>query len=175
MEWFDRPGGEPVELHQPSQRWGELASQWSAAIGRVLSELRPRVEHIGSTAVPGLVAKPVIDPQVSVPDVNDETAYRPPLESLGLVLRAREHGHRLFRLPPGQPRTVHVHVCQRGSTWEREHLVFRDELRARPELVMAYAQLKQRLADEVGQDRAAYTEGKSEFIRRVVETANRSA
>jgi GrpB-like predicted nucleotidyltransferase (UPF0157 family) len=70
---------------------------------------------------------------------------------------------------------VHVHVCQRGSTWEREHLVFRDELRARPELVVAYAQLKQRLADEVGQDRAAYTEGKSGFIRRVVESANRSA
>lgn len=175
MEWFADPGGEPVELHQPSPSWGPLGSQWSAAIERVLSELRPGVEHIGSTAVPGLVAKPVIDLLVSVPDVDDESAYRSPLESLGLVLRAREPGHRFFRPPPGQPRSVHVHVCQRGATWEREHLVFRDELRARPELAAAYGQLKQRLADEVGQDRAAYTQGKSEFIRRVVESADRSA
>jgi GrpB-like predicted nucleotidyltransferase (UPF0157 family) len=173
VEWFDRPGGEPVELHPPSPRWRELADQWTAAIGSALAALAPRVEHVGSTAVPGLVAKPVVDLQVSVPDVDDEQAYRPALESLGLVLRAREPGHRFFRPPAGQPRTVHVHVCGRGSAWERETLVFRDRLRARPEIAAAYAELKQRLTAELGADRAAYTEGKSGFIRSVVDSAGR--
>jgi GrpB-like predicted nucleotidyltransferase (UPF0157 family) len=115
----------------------------------------------------------VIDLQVSVPDIEDEPAYRPALESLGLVLRAREPGHRFFRPPAGHPRTVHVHVCELGSTWEREHLAFRDELRARPELAAAYAGLKQGLAAAVGADRAAYTDGKSAFIRRVVDSTHR--
>jgi GrpB-like predicted nucleotidyltransferase (UPF0157 family) len=173
VEWFDRPGGEPVELHPPSPRWQELARQWTAAIGRVLAALSPRVEHVGSTAVPGLVAKPVVDLQVSVPDVDDEPAYRPALESLGLVLRAREPGHRFFRPPAGEPRTVHVHVCGRGSVWERETLVFRDRLRADPRIAADYARLKQRLAAELGADRAAYTEGKSAFVRSVVDSAGR--
>jgi GrpB-like predicted nucleotidyltransferase (UPF0157 family) len=161
---------EPVELHQSSPQWVQVADAWIAAIQRVLARLAPRVEHIGSTAVPGLVAKPVIDLQVSVPAVDDEQAYRPALESLGLVLRAREPAHRFFRPATGQPRTVHVHVCERGSTWEREHLAFRDQLRAHPDVAVAYAELKERLATEAGADRAAYTERKSAFIRDVLDS-----
>ena len=63
-EWFDRPGGEPVELREPSPRWLKLAEEWSDAIGRALFPLRPRIEHVGSTAIPGLLARPVIDLQV---------------------------------------------------------------------------------------------------------------
>ncbi|MEJ7691066.1 MAG: GrpB family protein [Nocardioidaceae bacterium] len=172
-EWFDRPGGEPVELHEPSPGWLDLADQWMVAIQGRLESVRPRIEHVGSTAVPGLVAKPVVDLQLSVPDVADELAYRPGLESLGLVLRAREPEHRFFRPPAGQPRTVHVHVCRHGSEWERVHLLFRDELRAKPDLAAAYARLKEGLAREVGSDRFAYTECKTEFIRGVVESADR--
>ncbi|WP_246078838.1 GrpB family protein [Modestobacter excelsi] len=157
-----------MELHPPSPDWLRVADHWAAAIRRELSPLTPRVEHIGSTAVPGLLAKPVVDLQVSVPDVDDEASYRPALETLGLVLRAREPGHRFFRPPTGQPRTVHVHVCARGSTWERDHLAFRDRLRARPEVAAAYAALKQHLAATVGHDRVAYTEGKSAFVRSVL-------
>jgi len=76
-EWFDRPGGEPVELREPSPRWLKLAEEWSDAIGRALFPLRPRIEHVGSTAIPGLLARPVIDLQVSVPDVAEESTYRP--------------------------------------------------------------------------------------------------
>lgn len=171
-EWFDRPGGEPVELHQPSDRWLEVAQTWSNAIVGVLAPLQPRVEHVGSTAVPGLIAKPVIDLQVSVRDLADEPAYRPGLESLGLVLRAREPERRFFRHPAGEPRVVHVHVCSQGSKWEREHLLFRDQLRARPELVVVYAQLKLDLQHRVGWDRFAYTEGKTDFIRQVIQAAD---
>jgi GrpB-like predicted nucleotidyltransferase (UPF0157 family) len=169
VEWFDRPGGDPVVLHQPDERWPELAARWAAAIQRDLAGLDARVEHVGSTAVPGLIAKPVVDLLVTVPDVDDEPAFRPPLEALGLVLRAREPGHRFFRPPAGQPRTVHVHVCDRGSVWEREYLVFRDRLRADPDLVARYAELKERLAAELGADRTAYTVAKAEFIRGVID------
>jgi GrpB-like predicted nucleotidyltransferase (UPF0157 family) len=172
VEWFDRPGDDPIELRQHAADWAVRADEWAAAIRRALPTLAPRVEHVGSTAVPGLVAKPVLDLQVAVPDVEDERTYRPALESLGLVLRVREPGHRFFRRPAGQPRTVHVHVCQRDSPWERDHLAFRDRLRARPELATAYADLKRRLADELGSDRAAYTDGKSAFIRSVLDSGD---
>jgi GrpB-like predicted nucleotidyltransferase (UPF0157 family) len=107
-----------------------------------------------------------------VPDVDDESAYRPELEALGLILRAREPGHRFFRPPAGQPRVVHVHVCQRDSEWERDHLVFRDRLRADRGLAAAYAELKRQLVREVGTDRFAYTDGKSAFIRDAIEDAS---
>ena len=173
VEWFDRPGGEPVALREWSPLWSRFAEEWSSAILGALTPLRPRVEHVGSTAVPGLIAKPVIDVLVAVPDVADEAAYRPGLESLGLVLRAREPYHRFFRPPADRPRVVHVHACSQDSRWERERLIFRDQLRARPDLAATYAQLKEHLVREVDSDRAAYTEGKTAFIRRVVETADR--
>ncbi len=68
-EWFDRPGGEPVRLREPSPEWGAVAAFWRTAIEAALAPLQPRVEHVGSTAVPGLVAKPVVDLQVSVPEL----------------------------------------------------------------------------------------------------------
>lgn len=172
MEWLDRPKGEPVELVASSPRWTESAAEWTDAIRRTLSALRPRVEHVGSTAVPGLVAKSVVDLQVSVPDVANELAYRTGLESLGLVLRAREPQHRFFRPPAHEPRVVHVHVCGQGSDWEREVLLFRDQLRVRPDLAADYARLKQRLARQVGSDRRAYNEGKADFICSVVRTVD---
>ena len=175
MEWFDRPGGDPVELREQSTEWATRAGEWIAAIRVALLVLDLRVEHVGSTAVPGLIAKPVIDLLVSVPDLADERAYRPALESLGLVLRAREPDHLFFRPPAGHPRTVHVHVCATGSAWEREHLAFRDELRARPDVAAAYAELKVRLAVEFRADRAAYTDGKAAFIRSVIDSTGTSS
>jgi GrpB-like predicted nucleotidyltransferase (UPF0157 family) len=172
-ELFDRPGGEPVELRPHSPEWAERAARWTASIGSALASLDPRIEHVGSTAVPGLVAKPVVDLLVTVPDVvEDEPVYRPALQSLGLVLRAREPGHRFFRPPAGQPRTVHVHVCQHRSDWERDFVVFRDRLRESPDLAAAYAAMKQRLAANLGADRTAYTEAKAGFIRSVIDGAS---
>ena len=72
----------------------------------------------------------MIDIQVSVVDVGDELSYLRRVESAGLVLRLRERGHRLLWPPAAKPREVHVHICGCGSTWERDHLLFRDYLRA---------------------------------------------
>lgn len=167
-EWFDAPGGEPVELHEPDPAWSSLAEAWMTNIVTAVAPLPVEMEHIGSTSIPGLIAKPVIDLQLAVPDIIAEASYDTGLRSLGLVLRQREAEHRFYRPPAGEPRVVHVHVCQRGSSWERDHLAFRDRLRADPTLAGAYASLKRRLAAEVGHDRLEYTAQKSRFISDVL-------
>lgn len=144
--------------------WSEIADQWMNQIRQALGHQPARIEHIGSTSVVGLQAKPVVDIQVSVPDIADEASYRPALESLGLVLRLREEDHDFFRPPAGETRTVHVHVCEIGSPWEQEKIRFRDRLRADPELVNQYAALKRKLLVEADGVRAAYTQGKTDFI-----------
>ncbi|QIV87859.1 GrpB family protein [Glutamicibacter mishrai] len=168
-EWFGSPGNEPVRLVEHDPDWAIQALDWALRIQRAIGSIAESVEHIGSTAVPGLVAKPVLDLLVVVPNIADEPVYRHSLESLGLVLRQRETDHRFFRPPAGELRTVHVHVCEAGSLWEQEHLVFRDRLRADASLAGAYANLKRGLARSVGHDRLAYSAGKSQFIKDVVD------
>ncbi|MEF9981283.1 MAG: GrpB family protein [Glutamicibacter sp.] len=168
-EWFDKPGGEPVHLVEHDPSWAVQAADWMLRIKAAIGPDAASAEHIGSTAVPGLIAKPVLDLQIAVPDISEESAYRSGLEALGLVLRQRETGHLFFRPPAGEPRTVHVHVCQLGSVWEREHLVFRDRLREDANVATAYAELKQDLATRVGDDRIAYARGKAQFIKDVVD------
>ncbi|MGH9199023.1 MAG: GrpB family protein, partial [Acidimicrobiia bacterium] len=87
-----------------------MFDEFRARLAGVLGEVAVRIDHVGSTAVPRLPAKPVIDIQVSVRDVEDEESYRDAIESLGWPLRAREQDHRFFRPPSSDERTVHVHV-----------------------------------------------------------------
>lgn len=169
VEWFDAPGGEPVILSGYTDEWPRSASNWIKRIQSVLNAIDLEIDHIGSTAVPGLSAKPVVDLQVQVPDLADEPAYIRPLETLGLVLRARGEDFRFLRPPSGQQRTAHVHVCEKGSGWARDHLAFRDALRADRELATEYANLKSVFAQTVGHDRAAYNAGKASFIRKVID------
>ena len=119
---------------------------------------------VGSTAVAGLASKPIVDVQVSVPDVEDEAAFRGTIEAQGFVLRFVEPGHRYFRPPPGLPRLWQVHVCSLGSRWERDHLLFRDYLREHVGRAADYAALKRRLAEEYRHERIAYTDAKAPFI-----------
>jgi GrpB-like predicted nucleotidyltransferase (UPF0157 family) len=96
--------------------------------------------------------------------VEDEASYRPAIESEGFELRWIEPHHRYFRPPPELARTAHIHVCTTSSTWERNHLLFRDYLRAHAEAARDYAALKERLATEYRQDRIGYTDAKTGFI-----------
>jgi GrpB-like predicted nucleotidyltransferase (UPF0157 family) len=167
VEWFDQPIGEAVEVHDPSGEWAAIGHGWEERLRRALSPVPVLVDHVGSTSVPGLAAKPVIDMQVQVPDLADERAYVPALESLGTVLRARGADFRFFRPPAGRPRNVHIHVCEAGSAWAEEHLAFRDALRGDAFLAREYEGLKRRLAETVV-ERADYNAGKESFILAVV-------
>jgi GrpB-like predicted nucleotidyltransferase (UPF0157 family) len=160
-----------VELVPYDPTWPGRFEEMRARLAAALGPTALRIDHVGSTAVPGLGAKPVIDIQVSVPDVDDEAAFVGPIEAQGFGLRWIEPGHRYFRPPPGLPRLWQVHVCTVGSRWERVHLLFRDYLRAHGATAAEYEALKRRLAAENREDRIAYTDAKGPFIDGVVARA----
>lgn len=122
--------------------WPAAFQRWRDRLAGELGDAALRVEHVGSTAVPGLAAKPTIDIQVSVALLEEETRYVPGVEATGLVLRSRDDYHRFFRPPADRARDVHVHVCPAGSAWEREHLLLRDYLRTHEQASRAYAAAK---------------------------------
>lgn len=159
-----RPVADPIEVVAYRDEWAASFTAWRKRLHRTLGEAAVRIEHVGSTAVQGLPAKPIIDVQVSVRDVEHEASYVPAIENLGVPLRFREPGHRYFRPSGEQPRTVQIHVCTAGGEWERDHLLFRDYLRADSDARAAYAQLKRKLSERYRDDRLAYNEGKTGFI-----------
>jgi GrpB-like predicted nucleotidyltransferase (UPF0157 family) len=145
------------------QRFESEAATFRTAIPAAVA-----IDHVGSTAVPGLDAKPTIDIQLSVTDLSDRSSYEPQLQSLGYVLFPDdEPEHEFFRRPDPLPRDFHVHVCEMGGDWSRRHIGFRDHLRANPEDAVAYAALKRRLARLHRHDGEAYSEAKTDFIRAI--------
>jgi GrpB-like predicted nucleotidyltransferase (UPF0157 family) len=127
------------------------------ALGRTAK----RVEHIGSTAVPGLAAKPIIDVLLTVENPDDEQAYLPALEAAGFELRVREPGHRMFRT---RERDVHIHVWGDSDPEVVRYLRFRDRLRQSPEAQHAYEQLKLDLAKRDWRDMNEYADAKGALI-----------
>jgi GrpB-like predicted nucleotidyltransferase (UPF0157 family) len=162
---------QPVEIVAYDQGWPERLEAWRGRLAGLLGPVGLRIEHVGSTSVPGLAAKPVVDIQVSVADLGDEDRYVSPCEAAGLQFRLRDDEHRYFQPPPAQPREVHVHVCQRGSEWERVHLIFRDYLRSSAVAREAYAAAKREAARIWGNDRPAYTEAKTDVILGILDRA----
>jgi GrpB-like predicted nucleotidyltransferase (UPF0157 family) len=142
-------------------RFAALAGPLRAALGAVAR----RIDHVGSTAVPGLAAKPVVDIQVSVESLEPMSPYLLALESLGYVWRPDnpDRTRRFFREPPGQPRT-HLHVQRAGSFGEQAALLFRDYLRAHPPAGERYVALKRELAMQYRNDRVTYTGSKAPLI-----------
>lgn len=167
----DRPRRDPVEIVSYDDSWPILFDAWSHRLSSALGTIAKRIEHIGSTAVSGLPAKPVIDIQVSVEDLTDEPRYVPAIEALGVQLRSRDDEHRYFRPFSGRPRDVQVHVCAVGSRWERVHLLFRDYLRADAAARLSYTESKREAAARWREDRIAYTEAKSGTILKLIEAA----
>ena len=157
--------------------WPARFRAWRERLSAALGDVARRNEHVGSTAVPGLPAKATVDIQVSVARLDDEVRYVPAIESTGLLLRSRDTLHRFFRPPADLARDVHVHVCEQGSEWEREHLLFRDYLRSDSTAREIYAAVKQELAARWSDDRIAYTEAKTatvlELLDRAEEWSNR--
>jgi GrpB-like predicted nucleotidyltransferase (UPF0157 family) len=165
-------GTDPVEIVDYDAQWPARFEDMRAKLADSLGPLAQRIDHVGSTAVAGLPAKPVVDIQISVPDVDDTDAYRAGIEEHGLALRYVEPGHRYFRPRPGGPRLWQVHVCQTGSAWERVHLLFRDYLRARPDVAADYAAMKRRAALDNPTDRIAYNDAKTPWIEAALSAAD---
>jgi GrpB-like predicted nucleotidyltransferase (UPF0157 family) len=163
-EEFELIGGieqRTIHIAAPDPSWPLRFAAERDRITTALGTTARRVDHIGSTSVPGLAAKPIIDIQVSVPDIDDEQSYVDPLQAAGYRLRVREPGHRMLRTPE---RDVHVHVCGAGSAWERRHLLFRDWLRRDPADLAAYQELKRKLAAQEWADMNAYADAKGPLV-----------
>jgi GrpB-like predicted nucleotidyltransferase (UPF0157 family) len=161
----------PLVVMDYDPAWPKTYERWRHRIGAALGPAALGIEHVGSTSVPGLAAKPIVDIQVSVADLADEPRYVPQLEGSGLVLRSRDEMHRYFRPPAGQPREVHVHVCTARSQWERDHLLFRDYLRADPAACRRYAEAKRANVRRWSDDGWGYTEAKTGVVLDILEQA----
>lgn len=134
-----------------------------------------RIEHVGSTAVPGLGAKPILDLLLGGPSLQAVEARIPDLCACGYDYLPEHEAvlpqRRFLAWPRSRPRRFHLHGVALGGDFWVDHLLFRDALRASPALTAAYLTLKQGLADRFQDDRAAYTEGKTAFITAVVAKA----
>jgi GrpB-like predicted nucleotidyltransferase (UPF0157 family) len=154
--------------------WPDLFARLGADLRQALGKVALRIDHIGSTSVSGLAAKPIIDVQISVASFEPLDAFRIPLQGLGFVFRADnpDLNKRYFREPPGTRRT-HIHVFRAGSWSEQLALLFRDYMRTHDEDARQYAELKYRLAAQCQDDRTGYTDAKSPFIWETMAKAHR--
>lgn len=144
-----------------NDQWPGIYLEHQRRIRDALRQAAVRIEHIGSTSVPGLAAKPIIDIVVTVADITAEEDYLDALLGAGYVLRVREPGHRLVRTPSLD---VHVHILGSGDPAFDAYILLRDHLRADPEDRALYENTKRVLLTEVWDDMNAYSEAKSEVI-----------
>ncbi|MFF2887328.1 GrpB family protein [Paenibacillus sp. NPDC057967] len=156
-----------------SSVWKELFLQTGQLLRQALQEKAIRIDHIGSTSVEGLAAKPIIDIQISVPDYKNLEQYQNEIESAGFMLRPDnpDQSKRYFRELPGHRRT-HVHVRQYGSYSEQLSLLFRDYLRTHPQDCDRYTEEKHKLFRKFYHDRPQYVEGKGPIVWDILQKAH---
>ena len=159
-----------VVLRPYDGRWAELFELERLRLQTALGDDVLAVEHIGSTSVPGLAAKPILDVGVAVERFEAAFALVPRLEELGYTFRGEQGIPRRHYFVRGsdQSRTHHLHLLEQSNPEWRDLLGFRDRLRAQPETLRAYEALKRGLAKRYLNDREAYTDGKYRFVRTVL-------
>jgi GrpB-like predicted nucleotidyltransferase (UPF0157 family) len=155
-----------VRIVDYDPRWPEMAAAEMARIEAALGEHSVRIDHVGSTAVQGMAAKPIVDLQASVAAIEPTECYARPLQKVGYLF-ARDPDSpdfHFFGKPVERPRTFHLHVCAAGSDHELRHLAVRDYLRARPGEALRYEEVKRELVAAHPGDRLAYIEGKAGHV-----------
>ena len=167
-----------LECYDPA--WERRFTDEAATLRSAFGTLARRIEHVGSTAVPGLIAKPVIDIQVSVISLASLEPFVVVMRELGYAHLPDpdpifERSYPYFHKPVVWPHSHHVHLCEEGGVLEQRHLLFRDCLRASASVREQYAALKRELArahqGKTHDERQRYSDGKTDFVRAVVEAA----
>ncbi len=160
-----------IDLTEYDPEWPRLYEREAERIGRALGSRMLRIEHVGSTSVPGLAAKPLIDIVLVVADTTDEDAYVPPLEAAGYVLRIREPDwfeHRLFK---GPDTNVNVHTFAEGCEEVDRMVGFRDWLRTHDDDRDLYLAAKRELAQREWKFVQNYADAKSAVVREILARA----
>jgi len=165
----------PVVIAPYSSGWPGLFLSEYAVLSSLFPQPTFQIEHIGSTAIPGLPAKPIIDIMLGAPSLREVEAQIVGLEHLGYEYLPQHEQtmpeRRFFAKPVIRPRLFHLHAAVFGETFWNEHLLFRDALSNNPPLAAEYGSLKLRLAAQFGEDRDGYTNAKSSFITSVIRHA----
>jgi GrpB-like predicted nucleotidyltransferase (UPF0157 family) len=157
-----------VRLHDYTPLWVELYREEEERIRAAIGHLIIDLQHIGSTAIPGIKAKPILDMMAGVARLDEALLCRAPLEALGYDYAAHAGVSNDYVFGKGAARTHLLHVVEYGSAEWTNHLRFRDRLRNDRELAQEYERLKGELSRKFSENRAEYTSAKSEFIRKVV-------
>jgi GrpB-like predicted nucleotidyltransferase (UPF0157 family) len=166
-----------IEIVAYDPRWPVAFEAERGRIQAALGSLALRIDHNGSTAVPGLAAKPVIDIQVSVASLRPLDSFGAPLAAIGYVHvpGADDTWCPFFHRPPDWPHSHHVHVVEAGGDEERRTLLFRDYLREHPDEARRYENLKRHLAATHGgadtDSREVYALAKTAFVERIIALA----
>jgi GrpB-like predicted nucleotidyltransferase (UPF0157 family) len=155
-----------VRIVDHDSAWARQAQQELRSLGETLGSAAVRLEHVGSTAVPGLAGKPILDLQLSVADIARRDLYGKPLQGLGYTFIADPGSpdFHLFAKPLERPRSHHLHVCEAGSEHELRHIAVRDFLRARSAEARFYETLKRDLLERFPNDRLEYIAGKERYL-----------
>jgi GrpB-like predicted nucleotidyltransferase (UPF0157 family) len=165
------PHNAPITLADYDPEWPALFAREAGRISVILGDRAMLVEHAGSTSVPALAAKPIIDIVLAVPDSADEPAYVPAMEAAGYVLRVREPDwfeHRLFK---GPDTDINLHVFTAGATEIGRMLLFRDWLRSNDADREAYLRVKRELAQRTWRHVQHYADAKTAIIQQIMERA----
>ena len=166
-----RPLDGPIQIREYDPHWPRLYEREETRIRSILGEKVVRIEHVGSTSVPGLPAKPLIDIVLEVPDSADEAAYVPALESAGYVLRIREPDWYEHRLLKGPDTDVNMHVFGAGCEEVDRMLLFRDWLRANAGDRALYAERKRELAARQWKYMQQYADAKTAVVHEIMARA----
>ena len=161
----------PIVLVDYDPRWPTTFDREASRIRAVLASLAIRLEHVGSTSVPGLAAKPIIDIVLAVPDSADEAVYVPTLEAAGYMLRGREPDwfeHRLFKGPEAD---INLHVFSAGEAELERMVLFRDWLRSHDDDRAAYLRVKRDLAQRTWRYVQHYADSKTAIVQEIMARA----
>ncbi len=149
-------------------QWSQIFSEEQSRLQACIGDSVLDIQHVGSTSIPGMAAKPILDIAVAVADFEEAARCVPPLEQLGYLYRGENGIPRRHYFVKGDPVIHHLHMVEIQSEQWASMIGFRDHLRHHPDVVQAYAALKQQLVEQFPTDRKAYQEGKEEFIQQVL-------
>jgi GrpB-like predicted nucleotidyltransferase (UPF0157 family) len=145
----------------------EEQEQIQFAIGNYILD----IQHIGSTSIPGIIAKPILDTGIAVNNFEAATVCIKPLEKMGYIYNGESGIPRRHWFAKGEPTTHHIHILEIDSQNWKNHLIFRDYLRQNPKIAKQYTDLKIRLLKQFNGERDAYQNGKKPFIEEVLKQA----
>lgn len=167
-----KPHNALITLVEYDSRWPELFEQEADRVRSALGNKALQVEHVGSTSVPGLCAKPIIDMLLVVADSADESSYVPALEATGYTLRVREPEWFQYRMFKGPDIDINLHVFSVGASEVERMLRFRNWLRANDTDRDNYARAKRDLAQRVWRHVQHYADAKTSIVQEIMNRAN---